>query len=180
MGKLREAMRPEFINRIDDIVLFRKLSQEQLRSIVDLLLQDTALRLLAQDMTLSVSDAATDWLAEHGYEPSTAPGPSAGSSSARSTTASRPSWSRSGRTAVTPSGSTWSTTRSSPWSTSPRPSSPAEGAPRYRSGTGAFLRAVRFVFRNAVRRIPRNVLRRRGNVDSVHEHASQHETERGG
>ncbi|MDM7890182.1 ATP-dependent Clp protease ATP-binding subunit [Curtobacterium caseinilyticum] len=69
MGKLREAMRPEFINRIDDIVLFRKLERSQLRSIVDLLLQDTALRLLAQDMSLSVSDAATDWLAEHGYEP---------------------------------------------------------------------------------------------------------------
>ncbi|MET3637124.1 ATP-dependent Clp protease ATP-binding subunit [Curtobacterium oceanosedimentum] len=69
MGKLRESMRPEFINRIDEIVLFRKLSQEQLRSIVDLLLQDTALRLLAQGMTLSVSDAATEWLAEHGYEP---------------------------------------------------------------------------------------------------------------
>ncbi|WP_182047516.1 ATP-dependent Clp protease ATP-binding subunit [Curtobacterium sp. ME26] len=69
MGRLRESMRPEFINRIDDIVLFRKLERGQLRSIVDLLLQDTALRLLAQGMTLSVSDAATDWLAEHGYEP---------------------------------------------------------------------------------------------------------------
>ncbi|MGN8048765.1 ATP-dependent Clp protease ATP-binding subunit [Curtobacterium sp. 22159] len=69
MGKLRESMRPEFINRIDDIVLFRKLEPTQLRSIVDLLLQDTALRLLAQGMTLSVSDAAVGWLAEHGYEP---------------------------------------------------------------------------------------------------------------
>jgi len=69
MGKLRESMRPEFINRIDDIVLFRKLERSQLRSIVGLLLQDTALRLLAQGMTLSVSEAAVDWLAEHGYEP---------------------------------------------------------------------------------------------------------------
>ncbi len=69
MGKLREAMRPEFINRIDEVVLFRKLERSQLRSIVDLLLQDTALRLLAQGMTLSVSTAATDWLAEHGHEP---------------------------------------------------------------------------------------------------------------
>ncbi|WIB75891.1 ATP-dependent Clp protease ATP-binding subunit [Curtobacterium sp. MCPF17_002] len=69
MGKLRESMRPEFINRIDEIVLFRKLDQEQLRSIVGLLLQDTSLRLLAQGMALSVSEAAVDWLAEHGYEP---------------------------------------------------------------------------------------------------------------
>ncbi|MBF4606991.1 ATP-dependent Clp protease ATP-binding subunit [Curtobacterium sp. VKM Ac-1393] len=69
MGKLREAMRPEFINRIDEIVLFRKLDRSQIASIVSLLLQDTALRLVAQDMVLSVSDAAVDWLASHGYEP---------------------------------------------------------------------------------------------------------------
>jgi len=69
MGKLREAMRPEFINRIDEIVLFRKLDRSQIASIVSLLLQDTALRLVAQDMVLSVSDTAVDWLAEHGYEP---------------------------------------------------------------------------------------------------------------
>ncbi|WP_288467495.1 ATP-dependent Clp protease ATP-binding subunit [uncultured Curtobacterium sp.] len=69
MGRLREAVRPEFINRIDDIVLFRKLEQDQLRSIVDLLLRDTSLRLRAQGVTLSVSDAAGAWLAEHGAEP---------------------------------------------------------------------------------------------------------------
>ncbi|ROS73806.1 ATP-dependent Clp protease ATP-binding subunit ClpC [Curtobacterium sp. PhB130] len=69
MGKLRESMRPEFINRIDDIVLFRKLDPSQLRSIVSLLLAETSLRLIAQDMVLSVSDEAVDWLAEHGYEP---------------------------------------------------------------------------------------------------------------
>ncbi len=69
MGKLREAMRPEFINRIDEVVLFRKLERDQLRSIVSLLLQDTALRLAAQGMVLTVSEQATDWLAEHGYEP---------------------------------------------------------------------------------------------------------------
>ncbi|WP_065962292.1 ATP-dependent Clp protease ATP-binding subunit [Curtobacterium sp. UCD-KPL2560] len=69
MGKLREAMRPEFINRIDDVVLFRKLEPGQLRSIVSLLLHETGLRLLAQGMTMTVTDAAADWLAEHGYEP---------------------------------------------------------------------------------------------------------------
>jgi ATP-dependent Clp protease ATP-binding subunit ClpC len=69
MARLRESMRPEFINRIDEIVLFRKLDREQLRSIVSLLLDDTAFRLAAQGMVLSVSEAATDWLAEHGYEP---------------------------------------------------------------------------------------------------------------
>jgi ATP-dependent Clp protease ATP-binding subunit ClpC len=69
MGKLRESMRPEFINRIDEIVLFRKLDRTQLRSIVSLLLAESSMRLIAQDMVLSVDEAAVDWLAEHGYEP---------------------------------------------------------------------------------------------------------------
>ncbi|TFV96827.1 ATP-dependent Clp protease ATP-binding subunit [Leifsonia flava] len=69
MGKLREAMRPEFLNRIDEIVLFRKLDQPQLREIVSLLLGATSARLAAREVTIEVTDAAIDWLAEHGYEP---------------------------------------------------------------------------------------------------------------
>jgi len=69
MGRLREAMRPEFLNRIDEIVLFRKLDREQLRRIVDLLLGATRTRLAAREVSLEVSDAAIEWLAEHGYEP---------------------------------------------------------------------------------------------------------------
>jgi ATP-dependent Clp protease ATP-binding subunit ClpC len=69
MGKLREAMRPEFINRIDEIVLFRKLDQPQLRQIVGLLLESTRSRLTARNVSLAISEAAIDWIAEHGYEP---------------------------------------------------------------------------------------------------------------
>ncbi|MET1015368.1 MAG: ATP-dependent Clp protease ATP-binding subunit, partial [Leifsonia flava] len=69
MGKLREAMRPEFLNRIDEIVLFRKLDQPQLREIVSLLLGATSARLAAREVTIEVTNAAIDWLAEHGYEP---------------------------------------------------------------------------------------------------------------
>ena len=69
MGKLREAMRPEFLNRIDEIVLFRKLDTAQLRTIVRVLLRATDARLGKRDVSLEVSDAAVDWLAEHGYEP---------------------------------------------------------------------------------------------------------------
>ena len=69
MGKLRESMRPEFLNRIDDIVLFRKLDREQLRRIVSLMLADSADRVAAFGAELRVSDAAVEWLAEHGYEP---------------------------------------------------------------------------------------------------------------
>jgi ATP-dependent Clp protease ATP-binding subunit ClpC len=68
-AKLREAMRPEFLNRIDEIVLFRKLDRDQLRDIVRLLLAATAQRLESRAVRLDVSDAAVQWLAEHGYEP---------------------------------------------------------------------------------------------------------------
>ncbi|MFS0794406.1 ATP-dependent Clp protease ATP-binding subunit [Microbacterium sp. 1P10AE] len=69
MGKLREAMRPEFLNRIDDIVMFRKLEKEQLRDIVRLLLERTSKRLASREVSLEVTDAAIDRLAEVGYEP---------------------------------------------------------------------------------------------------------------
>ncbi|GAB3612857.1 ATP-dependent Clp protease ATP-binding subunit [Humibacter ginsengisoli] len=69
MGKLRENIRPEFINRIDEIVLFRKLDKQQLRDIVHLLLTATQSRLGTREISLTVTDAAVEWIAEHGYEP---------------------------------------------------------------------------------------------------------------
>jgi ATP-dependent Clp protease ATP-binding subunit ClpC len=62
-------MRPEFLNRIDEIVLFRKLDREQLRDIVRLLLHATSARLNQREITLTVTDAAIEWIADHGYEP---------------------------------------------------------------------------------------------------------------
>ncbi|MFD5213268.1 ATP-dependent Clp protease ATP-binding subunit [Microbacterium sp. NPDC058345] len=69
MGKLREAMRPEFLNRIDEIVLFQKLSQDELGRIVRLMLQATAKRLAEREIAFETTDAAVQWLGEHGYEP---------------------------------------------------------------------------------------------------------------
>ena len=69
MGKLREAMRPEFLNRIDEIVLFRKLEKQQLGQIVTLMLGATRSRLAGRSIELTVTDAAVEWLAENGYEP---------------------------------------------------------------------------------------------------------------
>ncbi len=69
MGRLREAMRPEFLNRIDEVVLFRKLEQTQLTAIVRLLLADTAARLAGRGVTVEVDDAAVEWIARTGYEP---------------------------------------------------------------------------------------------------------------
>lgn len=69
MGALRQAMRPEFLNRIDEIVLFRKLGKAQLREIVSIVLESTRARLAHREVTLEITESAIDWLAEHGYEP---------------------------------------------------------------------------------------------------------------
>ena len=69
MGRLRESMRPEFLNRIDEIVLFRKLDAVQLHEITDLLLQDSRKRLRAKGIDIDFSEAAIDWIAEHGHQP---------------------------------------------------------------------------------------------------------------
>ncbi|WP_314140577.1 ATP-dependent Clp protease ATP-binding subunit, partial [uncultured Plantibacter sp.] len=69
MGKLREAMRPEFLNRIDEVVLFRKLDQQQLQEIVGLMLGRTTERLAARGASLETTPEALTLLAELGYEP---------------------------------------------------------------------------------------------------------------
>ena len=69
MGKLREAMRPEFLNRIDEVVLFRKLEPQQIHAIVRLMLTATAARLATRGVVLDVSEEAIAWIAEHGYQP---------------------------------------------------------------------------------------------------------------
>ncbi|MFC9788851.1 ATP-dependent Clp protease ATP-binding subunit [Rhodococcus sp. NPDC127528] len=69
MARLRESMRPEFLNRIDEIVTFRKLDADQLHRITDLLLEDSRKRLGAKGIEITFSDEAVDWIAEHGYQP---------------------------------------------------------------------------------------------------------------
>ncbi|MPY36495.1 ATP-dependent Clp protease ATP-binding subunit [Streptomyces adustus] len=66
---LRDHFRPEFINRIDEIVVFQQLTTDQLRKITDLLLEKTRRLLRAQDMEVEFTDAAVDWLANRGYQP---------------------------------------------------------------------------------------------------------------
>ncbi|MFJ1460287.1 ATP-dependent Clp protease ATP-binding subunit [Nocardia sp. N2S4-5] len=69
MERLRQHFRPEFLNRIDETIVFHRLNQEQLRHIVDLVLDGPRRRLRAQDIELDVSDTARDWLADNGYQP---------------------------------------------------------------------------------------------------------------
>ncbi|MFG2124589.1 ATP-dependent Clp protease ATP-binding subunit [Streptomyces sp. NPDC048710] len=66
---LREHFRPEFLNRIDEIVVFRQLTSEQLRQITDLLLERTRRLLDGQSVAVEFTDAAVDWIAERGYQP---------------------------------------------------------------------------------------------------------------
>jgi len=69
MGRLRESFRPEFLNRIDEIVIFRKLEADQLHRITDLLLGESRDRLRAQDIDIEFTPDAVDWIAEHGHQP---------------------------------------------------------------------------------------------------------------
>ncbi len=69
MEIVRRAFRPEFLNRIDEILLFSRLSREQVGKIVDIQLSDLAGMLEQQKILLEVDEAARTWLAESGYDP---------------------------------------------------------------------------------------------------------------
>jgi ATP-dependent Clp protease ATP-binding subunit ClpC len=69
MRLLGQHFRPEFLNRIDEIIIFRGLDRVELRQITALLLEQTRRRLRAQNVSLIVTDAATDWLADRGFQP---------------------------------------------------------------------------------------------------------------
>ena len=69
MDAVKAAFKPEFVNRLDDVVIFDPLSKEQLTSIVDIQIESLQKRLAARRLTLIVDDAAKVWLAERGYDP---------------------------------------------------------------------------------------------------------------
>ncbi|BBE44418.1 ATP-dependent chaperone ClpB [Rhodococcus erythropolis] len=69
MDAVRHAFKPEFINRLDDVVVFDSLSEEQLEHIVDIQLEQLQKRLAARRLTLEVNGAARMWLAVRGYDP---------------------------------------------------------------------------------------------------------------
>jgi len=65
---LRRTIRPEFLNRIDEIVLFKPLTKKEIRKIVDIQLERVQRQLSEKEITLVVSDEAKDWLAQTGYD----------------------------------------------------------------------------------------------------------------
>ncbi len=69
MAELRKAFRPEFLNRIDETILFKPLTLEEITSIVDLLLADLNKRLVDRRVTVTLDKKAKEWAAEKGYDP---------------------------------------------------------------------------------------------------------------
>lgn len=67
MEEMKKAFKPEFLNRLDDIIVFAHLTKEEIRKIVDIMLADLIKRLNAQEMGLEVPDDAKDFLADEGY-----------------------------------------------------------------------------------------------------------------
>ena len=69
MNRLRQTIRPEFLNRIDEIVMFRPLMRKQIRDIVDLQLAQLRELLKQKDMELQITDDALDYLGNEGFDP---------------------------------------------------------------------------------------------------------------
>ena len=69
MSLLRKSFRPEFLNRVDEIVLFKPLTEEQIKEIVKMQVKGVSKLVEKNGITLSVTDKAISWLAEQGYDP---------------------------------------------------------------------------------------------------------------
>ncbi|SLI57387.1 Chaperone ClpB [Mycobacteroides abscessus subsp. abscessus] len=69
MNAVRAAFKPEFLNRLDDVVMFHALDEEQLEHIVDIQLEQLQKRLAQRRLTLDVTGSARFWLAVRGYDP---------------------------------------------------------------------------------------------------------------
>jgi len=70
MGELKKVFRPEFLNRIDDVIVFHKLTKEEIKTIVDLLLRRIRGSLAERELQLDLSEGAEDFLVEKGWDPS--------------------------------------------------------------------------------------------------------------
>ena len=69
MGELRRSFRPEFLNRLDETILFRPLTKENLTGIIDLLVESLRKRLAEQNLKLELSEEAKALIIQRGYDP---------------------------------------------------------------------------------------------------------------
>jgi ATP-dependent Clp protease ATP-binding subunit ClpC len=67
-AEIERAFNPEFLNRVDDTIVFHPLSKEQIGEIVHILLEDVRKRLAEEEMTINLSEAAVELLVEKGYD----------------------------------------------------------------------------------------------------------------
>ena len=67
--ELKSQFRPEFLNRVDDLIVFPQLTKDEVRQIVDLMIARLDKRLIEQEMTIELTDAAKELLAERGFDP---------------------------------------------------------------------------------------------------------------
>jgi ATP-dependent Clp protease ATP-binding subunit ClpC len=69
MIEVKKTFRPEFLNRLDEIIVFHELTEEQLRQVVDLLAKDLQKRLAERKLSVEITEKAKSWLAKEGYDP---------------------------------------------------------------------------------------------------------------
>ena len=69
MEQLRASFRPEFLNRLDEIIMFKPLTKENIGSIVDLMMKDLNKRLADQEITLTLDPSAKEYIIDGGYDP---------------------------------------------------------------------------------------------------------------
>ena len=69
MNDLRGHFRPEFLNRLDEIIMFKPLTKENIGGIVDLMVKELSDRLADQELSLELTDAARTQVIAHGYDP---------------------------------------------------------------------------------------------------------------
>jgi ATP-dependent Clp protease ATP-binding subunit ClpC len=68
MDQMKRTFRPEFLNRVDKVVVFRQLQKRDIRQIVDIILNEVNHRLVEHELVLESTDGARDWLGEKGYD----------------------------------------------------------------------------------------------------------------
>lgn len=69
MHLLRQTIRPEFLNRIDEVIMFKPLMKSEIKGIIRIQLNQLVDRLKEQDINLSFTDYALDYLSENGFDP---------------------------------------------------------------------------------------------------------------
>jgi len=69
MAEVKKTFRPEFLNRLDEIIVFHELTEAQLRNIVDLMVKDLQKRLAERKLGIELTEKAKSWLAKEGYDP---------------------------------------------------------------------------------------------------------------